>query len=179
MPRRLLPGYFNSKPSLFLSALSRAFDPRKNATKGIPSRAIGIAGVRIYVPDRKNHLLGAANNEVLSISLSLESLLWRGTFRPDFTCGVFNEKYLGYSMELFVLRKLIKDRRKVRYYELINMQNFNSTSIHENVVWQSEKSCKNFGEEFTEQWFGFFTEWKFIFNIYINYSVVAGKMFEL
>jgi len=64
----------------------------------------------------------SANNEALSIPLNLESILWRGTFRASILRGMFNEKYFGSSMGLFMLEGSLKISLKVQH-GLINKQN--------------------------------------------------------
>lgn len=57
--------------------------------------------------DRKNHLLDATNNELLSESRWILNRFYEEALEESYS--VFNEKYFRYSMKLFVFRKLIKN----------------------------------------------------------------------
>lgn len=68
---------------------------------------MGIAG-GAYLPDRKNHLQVQQIMKRFQSGWILSFFYEEALFAP-ILCGMSNEKYFSYSMELLVLVKLIKN----------------------------------------------------------------------
>lgn len=110
----------------------RAFNLQKGATKEIPPYwRMGIAGGAYVSIERITYKVQQIMKRLQSdwiLSLFYEKAL----FQAPILCRMSNEKYLAYSMKLFVLILLVKLIKNyvlnVQYYELINKSKISNST---------------------------------------------------